>query len=121
MLLKRFSSCIFRLTSWSPHNYMPERRHCVVSGCSNSWKSNDVGKKLSFHCWPKQTRLSEKYEQILKTEVSSARNTWVCGVHFQQGRRQFPNELPVWQFPLLQKQIPTKRNLPCRKRFYTKT
>ena len=77
---------------------MPGRVKCFVSGCSNSWYNQDKD-NISFHRLPKNKNLIEQYEKSLKTKLPSAQNARICGEHFKNGRREFPSELPLWQFP----------------------
>ena len=77
---------------------MPGRVKCFVSGCSNSWYNKD-NDNVSFHRLPKKLSLIEQYEEHLKTKLPKAQNARICGEHFKNGRREFPSELPLWQFP----------------------
>ena len=77
---------------------MPKRVKCVVSGCSNSWY-NKYSNNVSFHRLPKSQNLIEQYEISLKTNLPKAQNARICGENIKNGRREFPSELPLWQFP----------------------
>jgi hypothetical protein len=48
---------------------------------------------------PRDQLLIEKYQTILKTTVSNIKNARICGAHFENGRREFASELPLWQHP----------------------
>ena len=54
---------------------------------------------VNFHRLPKKLSLIEQYEEHLKTKLPKAQNARICGEYLKNGRRKFPSELPLWQFP----------------------
>ena len=86
-------------------------KNCSIPGCT-SRKSKEHCKDFPFYSLPQEPNLRHRWLVAIKKRINVTKYTYVCGLHFDGGKKNAENPLPSifpWSEPPKRRQPPKSR------------